>query len=169
MITGEQINTLKYLIIIARNGNDLSKRILIFLINQSEALTKEVCLTLVENREGYTADEIREAAVGIDAMKGSSYTTHLNELIRLTGSEFRFDLHYGDFDPNRPGDPFNNDGQFAGCSLDKVSRPGLASVGMPIRFTFWFAKGFYSRQAALVVATRELLERIGLNTHGLLY
>ena len=58
MITPEQIAALKYMIFASKDGTDLSKRAMAFLIDQSEGLTKEVCLTLVADREGYTAEEI---------------------------------------------------------------------------------------------------------------
>ena len=54
MITPKQVAALKYMIFNAKNGTELSKRVLAFLIESSEELTKEVCLSLVADREGYT-------------------------------------------------------------------------------------------------------------------
>ena len=169
MVTAKakQIAALKYMIFVAKNGTELSKRVLGFLIDQSKELTKEVCLTLVADREGYTADEVNAAAYGVDAMKNCNYTTHLNQLLHVMGSELTFSIHYGDFDPARIDDPFNSDGQFVGWDESQVSRPGLIREGMPLRYTFWLSKQLYSRQATLVVAKREKLEQIDLEKPGL--
>ena len=167
MVTSKQIAALKYMIFIAKNGTDLSKRVLAFLIDQSEELTKEVCLTLMADREGYTADEVNAAAHGMHGMESCNGTTHLDQILHAMGSEFSFSVHYGDFDPNRPDDPFNTDGMFAGCDRSQVTRLGLILEGMPLRYTFWLSKQEYSRQAKLVVAVREELEQINLEKPGL--
>ena len=134
MITDKQIAALKYMIFNAEHGADLSKRVLAFLIDQSERLTKEVCLTLVADRERYTAEEIRNAGHEMGAMSSSNCTTHLAELLRVTGSELNFSYHYGDFDPTRAEDKFNCDGQFAGHMESQVVHPGLVRKGMPLRY-----------------------------------
>jgi hypothetical protein len=168
MITAnKQIAALKYLIFKSKDGNELSKRVLAFLIDSSEGLTKDVCLSLVAGREGYGAEEIHGAADGAYNMQSCDGTTHLDQVFYVMGSELGFSYCYGDFDSTRADDPFNNDGQFAGVPLSTVSRPGLAAEGMPVRFTFWLSKGNYSRDAELVVATREDLESINLKKPGL--
>ena len=169
MVTSKQIAALRFMIFNAKDGTELSKRILAFLIGQSNELTKEVCLTLVANREGYTADQISKAAYGVGNMRSGGGTTHLDEILDVMGSEFGFSVHYGDFDPTRTGDPFNCDGQFAALRnlASSVSDPGTLREGMPLRCTFWFSKQNYSREAALVIATREELEQIDLTRSGL--
>jgi len=167
MVTAKQIAALKYLIFNAKTKDKLAKRILAFLIHQSNMFTKEVCLTLWENREGYTADEIDAAAMGVSSMQSSDGTTHLDAVLEAMGVKLKFSFHYGDFDPNRKGDPMSAAGQFAGAPLSKVSRPELAQKGMPMRYTFWFSKKDYSRKATLVTPTREELEKINLAKPGL--
>ena len=167
MVTEKQIAALKYMIFIAKNGTDLSKQVLAFLIDRSEDLTKEVCLTLVADREGYTADKINAAAHGVGGMLSSNGTTHLHQLLYVMGSDLNFDFHYGDFDPARIGSPFSSAGQFAGVSRSKVSDPEHVREGMPLRYTFWLSKQSYSLQATLVVATREELGQIDLKKPGL--
>ena len=167
MFTSKQIAALRYMIFNAKNGTELSKRVLAFLIDQSEKLTKEICLTLVANREGYTADEISDAAYGVHGMKSCNGTTHLDQIFHVMGSKFGFSYHYGDYDPARIDDPFNSAGQFAGCGVRSVTDPELVREGMPLRYTFWLSKKNYSRQAALVIATREELEQINLEKPGL--
>src|SRR3989338_5663853 len=146
----------------AKDGVELSKRILIFLIDQSEGLIKDVCLTLVADHNGYTAEEILKAAYGMGAMQGANGTTHLLELFCLMGEEIpKSSFHYGDYDPSRKGDPFNSAGMFAGMPVDMVGGRDpaeLVRTDMPRRYTFWLARKNYSGQATLVVATREVLE-----------
>jgi hypothetical protein len=118
----------------------------------------------VADREGYTADEINAAALGVSSMESCTGTTHLHEILDAMGSEFSFSHHYGDFDQRRTGEPFSQAGQFAGWpQADSVSR----QEGMPLRYTFWLSRQNYSRQAALVVATREELKQINLEKPGL--
>lgn len=168
-MTQRQIAALKYMIFIARPGVELTKRVLAFLIDQSEGLTKEVCLTLTEGCQGYSAEEINIAAHGMSAMRSCNSTTHLSEILDVMGSELDFDVHYGDFDPTREGDPFSNAGQFAGwdASLVRGQDAELVREGMPLRYTFWLARKFFSRGAVLVTTTREELEKINLKKPGL--
>lgn len=167
MVTRKQIAALKYMIFASKNGIPLSKQILSLLIDRSQKLTKDVCLSLVEGREGYVADEISAAAHSVGAMRGSNCTTHLGALCHLMGVKFTFSVHYGDFDPTRKGDPFNNSGQFSGLPAKTVRDPKLARKGMPMRYTFWLAKKAYSRQAELIETNREELEKIDLKKSGL--
>jgi hypothetical protein len=166
MVTAKQQAALKYLIYRAKDGTELSKRILTFLVGESSDFTKEVCLTLLEDRDGYTIEEIHNAALGLSAMQSSNGTTHLNQILHTMGSELCFSLHYGDYDPRRP-DPFNTDGQFVGWPEDKVVDLGLVKKGMPMRYTFWLANDNYSRSAHLLVANRDELEKITLAKPGL--
>ncbi len=164
MFTSKQIAALRYMIFNAKNGTELSKRVLAFLIESSEELTKEVCLSLVADREGYTADEISAAGHGVGGMDSCNGTTHLDQILAAMGSELSFSVHYGDFDPTHTDDPFSQAGQFAGWpQADLESR----REGMPMRYTFWLSKKNYSRQAKLVVATREELDQINLEKPGL--
>lgn len=167
MFTLKQIAALKYMIFKARNVNGLSKRVLVFLIESSERLTKEVCLSLVADREGYTADEIKVAAYGVHDMQSSNGATHVDQILHVMGSELGFSFHYGDFDPARTDDRFNNDGQLASFNRSQVTRDGLIREGMPLRYTFWLSKESYSREAVLVTPTREDLEQINLEKPGL--
>jgi hypothetical protein len=169
-MTPKQIAALKYMIFIAKNGTHLSKRILAILIDKSENLTREVCLTLVAEREGFSGEEIDIAARGMHTMQSSDGTTHINQLMLAMGTDLRFDVHYGDYDPARAGDPFSSAGQFPGWDPALVHDPDPEEAcreDMPMRYTFWFAKGHYSRTAALVTTTREELEKIDLRRPGL--
>ncbi|RJO58897.1 hypothetical protein C4546_04840 [Candidatus Parcubacteria bacterium] len=165
MVTARQIAALKYLIFVTRTDIPLTKQILAFLIDRSEELTKDVCLTLVADREGYSGKEIHALALALDEIRSR---IHLNELLLAMGCELIFSFHYGDFDPSRSDKIFSTAGQFAGAPEHLVSTdPELAQEGMPMRYTFWLSRGYYSRQATLVIATRETLEQIDLKRPGL--
>lgn len=167
MITRKQIAALKYMIFNARDVDKLSKQLLAFLIDRSKKLTNEVCLTLVENRNGYTADEINAIANGVGWMCSSNGTTHLDQIFHVMGSKLHFSFHYGDFNPRRKDNPFSSAGQFAGVDECRVTNPELVRKGMPLRYTFWLSKKYYSRQARLVVAKRKNIEKIDIEKPGL--
>lgn len=167
MFTPKQIAALRYLIFRSKIENVAIKRILSCLIDNSDKLTKGVCLTLIEDREGYNANEIEAIIRDLSAMESATGTTHINEILYAMGSNLKFSTHYGDFDPTRVGDPFNNDGQFTGFDRTQVSRDDLIRQGMPLRYTIWFAKENYSPHAALVTINREQMEQIDIKKPGL--
>lgn len=167
MKTKRQVAALKYLILSSKDGSKAAKRIAIYLIEQSQQLTKEVCISLVTGEHGYTARQIQSAAENFDSFISSLGSTHLNEVCVLMGGEFCFSFSYGDYDNGRNGDRFDNDGQFAGSPVEKVRTPGLARMGMTTRYTFWFAKKRCSRQSTRVPATKELLSKMDIVDSGL--
>lgn len=167
MFTAKQIAALKFLLYNANVRNQTTKQILALLINRSRKLAKEVCLTLVQDRDGYTAEEIDAAAKTVSILLSSNSTTHLNEVLKAMGSDFVFSVHYGDFNPSRSKDQFSAEGMFAGFDKSQVSDGKLLTEGMPLRYTFWLAKDYYSRQAVLVKATRDSFEKINLGRPGL--
>ena len=164
MPTAKQFAALRYMIFNSTDGTELSRQILAFLIDQSKGLTKEVVLTLVAGREGYSALEINQAAYGVERMESCRCSTHTGELFKLMGSEFSFSVHYGGYDPSRAGDPFSSDGLLKRPS--ELRRLGATPEVSP-RYTFWLSRDQYSRKAKLVVANREVLERINLKKPGL--
>lgn len=159
MFTPEQRAALRYIIFKARNGNELTKRIMTHLLNESRGLTREVCLTLVADREGYSGEDIQQAASGMHSMNSTNGSTHMNELMIAMGSDMRFDYHYGDYDPSREGNPFSTAGMFPGWPIEKVAgaveEPDLVEEGFPMRFTFWLSRKDYSSTAELVSVTSE--------------
>ena len=167
MFAAEQVAALKYLIFNAKDVDELAKRVLAFLIDHSEGLQTEVCLTLTDSKEGYGADEIQGAADSCSAMQSSCETTHLNELMTLMGCDLSFCLHYGDFDPQRTPDAFCADGQFEGARLDQVTDPGAIRTGLQLRYTFWLCRKDYSRQAKFLPVIRQQLEQIDTRRSGL--
>ncbi|MBD3251737.1 hypothetical protein GF380_04790 [Candidatus Uhrbacteria bacterium] len=120
----------------------LAKRIILHLLRQSENLTKCVCFSLVENREGYTAEEIDEAAYDANTLYGTRKRVNLKLLLKIAGTELIFSLHHGDFlhksEPT-PGNP-------------------------PMAYTFWLSDQYYdyNQAAKPISATRQALDAIEL-------
>ncbi len=165
--TQEQIAALKYLIAGSKDGDDLAKQIMWYLIEASNYLSDEVCLTLLEDREGYTSAEIDQAVNGWSRMNSSNCGTHLSQMFTAMGSDFHFDCHYGDYDPERGDEVLNCAGIFAGWPVHKVQHPNLVLEGQPLRYTFWLCNAYYSRNARLVTTSRDQLEQINLRKPGL--
>jgi hypothetical protein len=164
MFTPKQIAALRYLIYKSENSNDLAKRICTFLIEKSNLLTKEVCLTLQENAQGFTAEEISEAAFAFHDMKSSNGSTHVDALIHVLGARLHFDVHYGHFEPHGK---FSSEGQFGEKPEAPVSLEHRNDCEMPLRYTFWLAVPFYSKSAEVILVTREELEAFDLERPGL--
>ena len=149
-----QVAAVKYLISYAKDGCELGKKLYFFLIDNSEGFTKEVYVTLTEGDE-FTAEEIREVAREMDAMTSCNCTTHLDAVMKSTGTDFRFNLHYGSY--NSDGS-FNTDGQ--------IGDSGNARM----RYTFWLAPGLYGAETLSLVEVlvlRKDLEKIDLAKTGL--
>jgi len=154
----EQLAVLKDRICNAKNRSDLAKQILMFLIEASEGVTKETRLTLVADREGYTADEIRRAAIDFDQIQKSGPGLNgLNQILADQGSNLCFSALYGHFDQINLVRTFIDEQYYFDCGQKRLFRGNL-----PLRYTFWFAIDCYSRQATLVCATRNQLEQIPL-------
>lgn len=163
-----QIAALKYLIFKSPNAGEMLKKLLALLIDRSENLQKEVCVTLVENEHGFTAEEIGVMARDMNGLHSCNGQTHLNECMALSGSGFTFSVHYGDFDASRePKDRLNNDGQFEGFPTSQVVNPRTLIAGTPLRYTFWLARENYSDSAESVTLVRYEIDEIDLKKPGL--
>lgn len=167
MTTPKQIAALKYLIFKQGNICNPSKQVLVFLLDQSSGLEEEVCVTVTEDHDGYNADEINLLAHHVGCMQSVNGTLHLNEVMQAMGTDFIFSLHYGDFDPNRPGDKFSSAGQFAGGHRHQVLDPSSIQEGMPMRYTFWLSRTAYTSESRFVQVSRKQLERIDTTKPGL--
>ena len=134
MFTIEQIAALKSIIYRSKDGNELAKQVMAFLIDSSEGLTKEVYLSLIPNR-GYDASEIIDASHGIHDMESENCSTHINTILCAMGSELNFDGLSGD-----PAISYDRD--------DKSYKG----------FSFFLMNA--SRQPMRLVATREILDSL---------
>lgn len=148
----KQTAALKYMICMAKNEPELSKRVLLFLIDRSRGLTKEVCLSIAEGE--FTADEISEAGIGVGNMQSVSGTTHINQLLAVGGTKLSFSVHYGHIDPFKKGTGrLNTTGQ-------------MSEIAKPMRYTWWLADKYYSSRARLVRTDRSVLDVISLDKDG---
>ena len=156
MATPKQVSALKYLIAKNRDGRDLTKRILFLLIEASHGLTKEVSVCLGEDtdgsRDGYTSAEIKDAVDGFEAMESSTCSTHLDAVMKLTGSDFGFSSHVGYPDKK--------------MLFDTALHPrhdGLAS------YMFWLGKeswGHSGEKIRLLEVSRKELQAIDFSRPG---
>ncbi len=164
-MTAKQIAAIKYLIGRAKVDSELAKRILWFLFDQSEGLTKDIFLTLSEKDSGYSADEISAAAHGVDRMISSAGQLHINEILAVAGINetdvMYFTLHYGHIE----NEELNSLGQFPGHKYRETKKihPDTA----PLRYTFWLARGWYKKDITRVAATSKVLQSINLRKPGL--
>jgi hypothetical protein len=167
MATDKQIAALKYLITKSKQGNDLVKKILWLLIDASENLTRPVSISLVEKESGFTADELRSAAISWKTMVSCNLTTHLHALCELAGTNLFFSAHYGAYEESGE---FSTEGMFSGIPREMASGHENDRDNMPVRYTFWLAEKTYghSGQGHPVKATREEIETIDIY-HDYLY
>ena len=131
-ITEEQFDGIKYFIILSNRGvGKLARRLLMYLMDKSEMLTKPVCVTITENEE-ISAEEIKAINSDIGSLSAVGAGTMINELIRLTGSKFEFSRHFGYM--NETG--FHHENQFSfNPESDKMN------------YTFWLSPTDNDRDA----------------------
>ncbi len=140
MVTQKQkIAALKYLISRSKDENrafEIGKRVLFFLLDSSQGLTQPVSVTLTEKENGYEPKSVDDAAHSLGAMLGSSGTTHLDEIMHLSGSGLYFSFIYGHYDENGK---FSSEGIFG---EKPTNAPGHENDqgGLPVRYTFWLAE-----------------------------
>ena len=139
MITLEQIAMLKFFIFQSNDANDLAKRLLFFLIDESKGLTEPVSVGFVQDQDGYTGEEIQEVAYALHDMRSSNCTTRLGELMRLMGTNLRFSVHYGHY--NKRGE-FHTGGMFPGVKK-LLQRHENDRNDEPINYTFWLTEELY--------------------------
>ncbi len=168
MATAQQVAALKYLIAVARDGNDLVKRILFFLLDSSDGLTEAVSVAFFEGKKGYTKEEISDAAQALAAMQSCNCSTHLDQLMHLVGEKpLFFSVHYGHY--NRAGD-FTSEGMFPGEIKERAPGHEHDRDNMPLRYTFWIAEKMYGHSGQghpLLTPSRRKLAAINLKKPGL--
>jgi hypothetical protein len=157
----QRIETLKYLIAKSKDGDEIVKRILFFLIDNSYGLTEEVSMTLTQDQLGYAGQEIDTAARALGKMMSVKNSTHVNEIMSLVGAGLRFSTHYGNY--SEDGE-FDTEGMFPGY---RELAPGHENdrADMPLRYTFWLAREYYGRGGPgkqLTPPTREVLMAINV-------
>lgn len=155
MFSEKQIAALRYLIANADVDSEMAKRILFFLLENSNGLTQEVAVSFFQDKGGYTAEEVGQAGHGIGVMQSANSTTHMNALMQLMGADMDFSIHYGHYDTSIG--EFSTNGQFTG--------------GKPLRYTFWLSQSQYGKntQQLKILATpsKGELAKIRLDKPGL--
>ncbi len=159
MLTVKQQEEVRLAISASKDGNELVKKILWFLLKMSEGGTKEVCLTLEQEVNGYSAAEIRSAADSLSMMCSTTGSTHVCELLASKGSEMLFSFHYGNLDPSTGG--LDTEGQFGFRPGIKFPQNCLDNI-RPLRYTFWLSPRFHSHTATQFVVSKEILDAIDL-------
>jgi len=152
VLTQKQVSALKYLVTQAkgpRESLELAKKILWFLLEESKGGTKEVCVVLFEDVHG-TRDEVAQAAYRVGGFHSANMDVHLDQICIAANTEFRFSLHYGE----QSSEGFDSSDQFG-------------EEEVPLRYTFWFAKGNYSKVAKVIEVTRAELDAIDLSRPNL--
>jgi hypothetical protein len=81
-VSKEKLEFLEYLIWRSKNASEFTKKCLIWLIRQSEGLTKEVGVAFKDDKIS------REVSLGFHDMCSCNGTTHVVQLFRLAGSLF---------------------------------------------------------------------------------
>ncbi len=164
MITEEQLSALKYIIFQQRDVIEPTKQLLSLLIDESQALTRDVCTTL-SAKDGISAEMISLIAREVDRLMSESGSVYLNELIKLMGTDFLFSLHYGHYVVGEKNH-LDKAGMFAGIDPSRVltSSPARSvEQGHPVRYTFWLARKCYSKEAELFETTEEKLKAVDLS------
>ncbi len=138
-----QTEAVKYLIIHSKDATELAKKILFFLLEQPEALKISTCITVIEGSDGFSKKDVLNIYNSIHDMKSSNGTTHLNEIMKVAGSNFLFFAHAGAFHP---------DGEFK--EYDNL-----------LSYTVWLSDNRYDFKAKRKSLTKETLIEIELSSH----
>lgn len=142
MATKKQIAALKYLIFRSKDGANITKRLLAFLINHSMGLTRGVYVNLVGSLNGFSARTIQQAAFGLHDMQSCNGTTHIGQVLIAMGSPLVFG--YRNVSGTQPGLKRNQ------CA-----------------WTFWLAQDRTVLDAEFIEVHSSELEQIDLSKPGL--
>lgn len=160
MVTQRQVDSLKFLVWVSQDLNDMNKRLHHFLIDQSHLFTREVAVVLDE-RTGFSKEEIQKIAYNFEDGWRRHGTTRLHQVLVAMGVEWKLSVHYGHYDVNGHLD---NSGQFAG-EPEGLASESARKEGCPMRYTFWLSKRMYGRgdgEINVVTCSKEALDRIDL-------
>lgn len=98
MLNKKQVEAIQYLIIASKDASDIAKKLCLFLIEQSENLTKKVC-TSIKLEDGFSKEEISAIHEGVCNMKCKHGSTHLSEgILDICGVDYRFHNCGGAYD-----------------------------------------------------------------------
>ncbi len=159
-MTEEQVAALRYLIAKGRlSGYDeeicvLAKQLVWRLIEASQNLTVSVFTVLREGEGGFTAEQISQIGRCVSALRSANQPVHLDALLKLAGTPWRLNLHYGHVNPK-----------------GRVDTTGQFDAGEhPWRYTFWLSDKegeALFRESERIEVTCNELEQIDLSKPGL--
>lgn len=140
MINKKQVDALKYLILRSKDASELTKKILFFLLEQSNLLRKAVYTSVVETKDGFSKENAIETYNGVHDMKSSQAFTHLNEIMVAMGSDFLFYVHAG---------AYQADGEFK--EYEKI-----------LSYTVWLSDKRYDGTAKRIDIKKDTLDEMVL-------
>ena len=160
-----QVKALKHLILASKDiHSPLTRKLLLFLIKESRALSQGVCVTLREgDTAGFTKAEIEKIKVEFFSICRHDYSTHISEILRAMDSRFRFSAEYGHFVPETG--TVDNSGQFYGLNSEGLPNPERHTKPQPFRVTFSLCRdGLVSKKTKRLLIDKRALEKITLKS-----
>ncbi len=100
-LSDRQIEALKIYIAGSKDASNFGKRLCFWLIDQSNNLTRPVCVSIPKNCPGTPKGQIElceQLLNSIHDMISGGNTTHLNSLLTVASTTFRFSVHGGIYD-----------------------------------------------------------------------
>ncbi len=140
MATTNELKFLMYRVAQQQGILDLSKRMVLYLLEHSDRLYTEVTITLTEG-EDFTAEEVDKAARSFDKRV-------LNDELKKIEPDLNFYVHYGHYDEDGR---FDNYGQF-----------GETTPSSPVRYTFWLSRTAFAKSATRLSPSPAELRAIQL-------
>jgi hypothetical protein len=143
----KQVAALKYLIYKSKDASELSKQVMVYLINQSMGFTKEVAISFLGGMYGYSDKEARGIVYGVHGMQSSNGSTHLDAMMKLANCNLNFSHHQGCYE----NETFNS--------------------GKSVSGTVWLSNHPYGHKTKklIVLPTPEkrIIQKINLEKNGL--
>ncbi len=93
-LTDKQMRSLEYLIAVSRGVTGFARRVVIWVLRQTNNLTEPVTLSIPEEFLGEPAGQVQDA---VHSMCSSGGTTHLTYVFGIAGTEMRLQHHCGRF------------------------------------------------------------------------
>jgi hypothetical protein len=125
-MTGGQMQALEEYIALSPDGTDFGRKAMIWLLRQSENLTKSVAASFPEQELGSLASEVELTEHNMGSAGGK---THLSRFMRGMGTHVGFSGHYGCLVIGKMPDPLD------------FKFPGV---------TIWISHLFYDRDAHII-------------------
>ncbi len=151
-LSDNQFDGIKYFIILSKpEVGKLIRKIILYMMDNSKNLTEPVCLTIRES-EQLSANEIENLSREFSSFLALGAGTMLNEIIKLTGSNFKFSRHFGFLDEKG----LNIKNQFSTKAGD----------GKTV-YTFWLSLNDYDQKATNLVFDLEKIKATKLTIKDL--